>query len=73
MKVIFGEKTSGLFKKHSTTIQAYGSIRKGTTWHNTKHQIPTCKTSNIYEMPEQQHKKLIHDNVTKIYKKAPLN
>ena len=31
------------------------------------------KTSNIYEMPEQQHKKLIHDNVTKTYKKAPLN
>ena len=22
-------------------------------------------------MPEQQHKKLFHDNVTKIYKKAP--
>ena len=31
------------------------------------------KTSNIYEMPEQKHKKLIHDNVTKAYKKAPLN
>ena len=29
------------------------------------------KTSNIYEMPEQQHKKLLHDNVTKTYKKAP--
>ena len=28
------------------------------------------KTSNIYEMPEQQHKKLLHDNVTKTYKKA---
>ena len=29
------------------------------------------QTSNIYEMPEQQHKKLLHDNVTKKYKKAP--
>ena len=29
------------------------------------------KTSNIYEMPEQRHKKLFHDNVTKTYKKAP--
>ena len=29
------------------------------------------KTSNIYEMSEQQHKKLLHDNVTKTYKKAP--
>ena len=29
------------------------------------------KTSNIYEMPKQQHKKLLHDNVTKTYKKAP--
>ena len=29
------------------------------------------KTSNIYEMPEQQHKKLLHDNVTKTYKKVP--
>ena len=27
------------------------------------------KTNNIYEMPEQQHKKL--DNVTKAYKKLP--
>ena len=29
------------------------------------------KTSTIYEMPEQQHKKLLHDNVTKTYKIAP--
>ena len=29
------------------------------------------KTGNIYEMPEQQHNKLLHDNVTKTYKKAP--
>ena len=29
------------------------------------------KSSNIYEMPEQQHKKLVDDNVTKTYKKAP--
>ena len=29
------------------------------------------KTTNIYGMPEQQHKKLLHDNVTKTYKKAP--
>ena len=29
------------------------------------------KTGNIYEMPEQQHKKLLHDNVTKTYKIAP--
>ena len=28
------------------------------------------KTSNIYEMPKQQHKKLLHD-ITKTYKKAP--
>ena len=28
------------------------------------------KTSNTYEMPEQQHKKLLHD-VTKTHKKAP--
>ena len=27
------------------------------------------KSSNIYEMPEQQHKKLVDDNVTKTYKK----
>ena len=78
-------------------MRAYGSIRKGITWHNTKHEIPICKrctseevkrgnskkkqspnvfvfadkTSNIYEMPEQQHKKLLHNNVTKTYKKAP--
>ena len=31
------------------------------------------KISNIYEMPEQQHKKLLHDNITKIYKKDHLN
>ena len=30
----------------------------------------TDKTSNIYEMPKKQHKKLLHDNVTKTYKKA---
>ena len=29
------------------------------------------KTSNIYEMPEQQHDKLLHHNATKTYKKAP--
>ena len=29
------------------------------------------KTSNIYEMPKQQRRKLLHDNVTKTYKKAP--
>ena len=29
------------------------------------------KTSNIFEMPEQQHKRLLYDNVTKTYKKAP--
>ena len=29
------------------------------------------KTSNIYEMPEQEHKKLLHDNLAKTYKKAP--
>ena len=29
------------------------------------------KASNIYEMPEKQHKKLLHDSVTKTYKKAP--
>ena len=29
------------------------------------------KTSNIYKMPEEHHKKLLHDNVTKTYKKAP--
>ena len=30
------------------------------------------KTSNIYEMPEHQHKKHLHDNVIKTYKKTPL-
>ena len=25
------------------------------------------KINNIYEMPEQQHKKLLHDNITKTY------
>ena len=29
------------------------------------------KTSNIYESPEQQYKKILHDKVRKIYKKAP--
>ena len=29
------------------------------------------KASNIYEMPKQQHKKLLHDDVTKTYKKGP--
>ena len=29
------------------------------------------QTSNIYEMPKQRHKKLLHDNGTKTYKKAP--
>ena len=29
------------------------------------------KTSNIYEIPKQQHKKLLHDNVIKTYIKAP--
>ena len=33
----------------------------------------TDKTSNIYEMPEQQHKNLLHDNVTKTYNKAQLS
>ena len=33
----------------------------------------TDKTSNIYEMPKKQHKKLLHDNVTKTYKKQHLN
>ena len=28
------------------------------------------KSSNIYEMPEQQHKKLVDDSVTKTYKKS---
>ena len=28
------------------------------------------KTGNIYEMPEQQHKKLLHDNVTKALQKS---
>ena len=77
-------------------MRGYGSIRKGITRHNTKHQIPICKRctseeakrghsknktvanrfclrrqSNIYELPEQQHKKLLHDKVIKTYKKAP--
>ena len=30
----------------------------------------TDKTSNIYEMPEQEHKKLLHDNIRKTYEKA---
>ena len=29
------------------------------------------QTSNIYEIPKQQHKKLLHDNVIKTYIKAP--
>ena len=29
------------------------------------------KTSNIYEMPKQQHKKLLHGNVSKTFEKAP--
>ena len=29
------------------------------------------QTSNIYEMPEQQYKKLLHDSITKTYKKVP--
>ena len=28
------------------------------------------KTGNIYEMPEQQHKKLLHDNITKALQKS---
>ena len=36
MKVIFGEKTS-------TTIQPHGSIRKGISRNDTKHQILTSK------------------------------
>ena len=28
---------------------------------------------NIYKMPEQQHKKILHDSVTKTYKKRYLN
>ena len=82
-------------KKHSTAMQAYGSIQKGISRHDNKHQVLNCKryisvevkrahsknkkvtklfadkTSNIYEMPKQQHKKLLHDNVTKTYNKVP--
>ena len=29
------------------------------------------KTSNIYAMPTDMHKKLLHENVTKLYEKAP--
>ena len=29
------------------------------------------KTNNIYEMSKEHHKKLLHDNVTKTYQKAP--
>ena len=29
------------------------------------------KTNNIYEMSKDHHKKLLHDNVTKSYQKAP--
>ena len=29
------------------------------------------KTSNIYEISKEDHKKLLHDNVTKTYRKAP--
>ena len=29
-------------------------------------------SSNIYEFPEQQHKKILHNKVTKKYKKVPL-
>ena len=31
----------------------------------------TDKTSDIYEMLEQQHKKLLHDNIKKTYQKVP--
>ena len=78
-------------------MQTYGSIGKGISKHDTKHQISICesyshkklkedipkikqspnvsvftdKTGNTYEMPEQKHKQLLHDNVTKTYKKVP--
>ena len=54
---------------------------KDTFQKKLKEDIPKIKQSpnvfvfvnksNIYEMPEQQHKKLLHGNVTKTYKKAP--
>ena len=40
-----------------------------------KKQAANCRlcrqNSNIYEIPKQQHKKLLHDNAIKTYIKAP--
>ena len=98
MKVILGEKTSGLNQKapqHNANIRKHSKMKfldmisninfqsvKDIFQKKLKEEIPKIKqspnvfvfadkTSNIYEMPQQQYKKLLYDNVIKAYKKAP--
>ena len=33
--------------------------------------IPADKTTNMYELTPKEHKKLLRDNVTKTFRKAP--
>ena len=47
------------------------TITKRNTYNSLRNNVNFAdKTSNTYEMPEQQHKKLLHD-VTKTHKKTP--
>ena len=64
--------------RHQTLIcKRY--ISEEVKWEHSKNKkLPNVfvfedKAGNIYKMPEQEEIKLLHDNVTKTCKQAPLN
>ena len=70
MKMIFRDKTLHLNQK---TLHTREDIQKKKKKQSQNVFAFVGKTSNIYEMPEQQHKILLHENVVKTYEKVPPN
>ena len=69
-----GTSSRHVFKTSSRRLQDVLEDGKLLRQRRAEEVFKTClcwETSNICEIPEQQHKKLLHDNVTKTYKKAP--
>ena len=69
MKIIVEEKASNLNKKHSTTMQTYGSIQRVISRHDNEHQILIGKryVSNEIKRGHSKMSFFIIETVIKIF------
>ena len=60
-----------IIEKHGTVFtEQHGTVQYEQIKRDSKMFVPTDRSRNVYQIGRETHEKLLHENITKTYKKT---